>query len=539
MHAAPSVLIAQAETSPPWPGVQSTQRLAIVSHTGRSPVQAPRLSAVHSTQAPVMAQEPVPSRPAQSMSPRQPRHMLLSHTGVVPEHSTLTLHCTQRLVVLLHTEVGLRQAVALAVVHCTHAPLAPQALVPSRAAHSMSARHARHTLPSHTGVAPEHSVSLLHCTQRLLMALQSGVPPVQAMVLIAVHCTQRPEAVLQAGVSPPQSMSFMQGRHSLRSQTGRSPGHCELVRHCTHTLVVSLHCDVAPEQAMVEPAVHWTQAPVLLLQAGVAPEHSLLARQPRQRLFSQKGVVPPQSLLLLQPTQRLVAVLHTDMPTPQAELLVPEHCTQRPALLPEVAHAGVDPPQSMSLAQARQVLVVVLQMGVAPPQSVLLTHCTQRLVVVLHTEVAPVQAVRLVPVHCTQLTPVRHAGVAPEHSLSALQARQRRVVGSHTGAELEQSPALRHWTQRGRLLSQSGVMPEQLALLSSVMPSQSLSTPSQVSVVGEPAVTLQAVMPGPVQTVWPVRRQPPTPTEHDSPKPLHCGIWMVRKHEPVRPAVLR
>ena len=53
------------------------------------------------------------------------------------------------------------------------------------------------------------------------------------------------------------------------------------------------------------------------------------------------------------------------------------------------------------------------------------------------------------------------------------------------------------------------------------------------------AVGEMAVMPGPVQTVWPVRRQPPTPTEHASPKPLHCGIWMVRKHEPVRPAVLR
>ena len=52
------------------------------------------------------------------------------------------------------------------------------------------------------------------------------------------------------------------------------------------------------------------------------------------------------------------------------------------------------------------------------------------------------------------------------------------------------------------------------------MPSQSSSTLLQVSVVGEPAITLHwMVLPSTVQTFVPVRLQAPTPTEHEAPRP--------------------
>ena len=50
-----------------------------------------------------------------------------------------------------------------------------------------------------------------------------------------------------------------------------------------------------------------------------------------------------------------------------------EHCPQAP----DAWQAGVDPLQSASPAQARQVCVVVLQTGVVPPHWALLRQGTQ------------------------------------------------------------------------------------------------------------------------------------------------------------------
>lgn len=58
------------------------------------------------------------------------------------------------------------------------------------------------------------------------------------------------------------------------------------------------------------------------------------------------------------------------------------------------------PPQSASLAQARQVCVATLQVGVPPLQSALRTQATQVAVVELQTVVVPPQAVRFVAEHC-------------------------------------------------------------------------------------------------------------------------------------------
>ena len=60
------------------------------------------------------------------------------------------------------------------------------------------------------------------------------------------------------------------------------------------------------------------------------------------------------------------------MAPPHALAFVAEHCAQAP----DAWQAGVPPPHSPSLAQARQVCVPVLQTGVAPLHCAFETHGT-------------------------------------------------------------------------------------------------------------------------------------------------------------------
>ena len=66
------------------------------------------------------------------------------------------------------------------------------------------------------------------------------------------------------------------------------------------------------------------------------------------------------------------------MPPVQALAFVAEHWPQAP----DDSQAGVAPPHSPSLAQARQTCVVVLQTGVVPPHCAFEVHGTQVPVVV-------------------------------------------------------------------------------------------------------------------------------------------------------------
>ena len=91
--------------------------------------------------------------------------------------------------------------------------------------------------------------------------------------------------------------------------------------------------------------------------------------------------------------------------------MVAEHCPQAP----EGSQAGVGPPHSPSLPQARQGWVPVLQTGAVP------LHCA-------------------FDVHGTHVpVVVKQAGVAPPQSLSPPQAWQRWVLPLHTGVVPEQS----------------------------------------------------------------------------------------------------
>ena len=123
------------------------------------------------------------------------------------------------------------------------------------------------------------------------------------------------------------------------------------------------------------------------------------------------------------------------------------------------------PPQSASLAQARQVCVAVLQVGVPPPQSALRTQATQVAVVALQTVVVPPQAVRFVAEHCPHAPFDSQAGVAPPQSPSPAHPRQVWVAVLHTGVVPEQLAFEMQATQAPTLLSQAGVAPVHFAAL--------------------------------------------------------------------------
>jgi hypothetical protein len=141
----------------------------------------------------------------------------------------------------------------------------------------------------------------------------------------------------------------------------------------------------------------------------------------------------------------------------QADAFVPEHCAQAPLAW----HAGVAPPHSPSLAQARQLWVAVLQTGVVLPHCAFDVQGTQVAVGVLQTGVAPLQSVPLVAEHWPQAPLAWHAGVEPPHSPSPPQARQVWVPPSQTGAFPEQSALATQRTQLPALARQTGVAPVQ------------------------------------------------------------------------------
>ena len=98
----------------------------------------------------------------------------------------------------------------------------------------------------------------------------------------------------------------------LRLQTGVVPEQSALAMQRTHVPEPTSHSGVAPPHAVALPAEHWPQRP-LGWHAGVAPPHSLSPPHARQvrNVGSQIGVLPPQSAFARQPTQAFVLVLQT------------------------------------------------------------------------------------------------------------------------------------------------------------------------------------------------------------------------------------
>jgi hypothetical protein len=168
-------------------------------------------------------------------------------------------------------------------------------------------------------------------------------------------------------------------------------------------------------------AEHWPQAP-LGWQAGVMPPHSPSPPQPRHawKAGSQTGFVPLQSALARQDTQLPADTLHSGVAPVQAVALDAEHWPQAPVGW----QAGVEPPHSLSPAQARQTCAATLQTGVVPPHSAFELQLTHVPVATLQAGIVPVHFVLFVAEHTPQAPEGWQAGVAPPQSPSPPQPRQ-------------------------------------------------------------------------------------------------------------------
>jgi hypothetical protein len=228
-------------------------------HAGVEPVHLLEFVAEHTPHAPVGSQAGV--APPQSTSPAQGRHVCVAglQRGALPPQSAFAMQPTQVPAVTRHTGVLPPQRVELPAEHWPHAPDVSHTGVDGDAAHSPSPEQPRHVCvpPSHTGVAPEHCAFVRQRTQVPVAALQTGVPPTQAVAFVAEHWPHAPEDS-HAGVAPPQSTSPAQARHVWvpALHTGLVPPHWVLFTHPTQVCVVVLHTGVAPPHCVAFVAEH-------------------------------------------------------------------------------------------------------------------------------------------------------------------------------------------------------------------------------------------------------------------------------------------
>jgi len=305
-------------------------------------------------------------------------------------------------------------------------------------------------------VQPQRPVAGRHC----------GVAPVHLDVLVGVHSVHAPVSgpvswqTGRSGVAP-QSPSALHPRQVCVAvlQTGAVLPHWASLTQETQVPVAVSHTPVGAAHLVALVAEQTPHAP-LGWQAGVVPPQSVSPAQPRQVCWagSQTGVVPLHCALVTQDTQVPVATSHTVEPVQRAALVA-----EQTPHAPPGWQAGVDPPQSVSPAQPRQVCAPVLQTGVAPEQSALVRHPTQVPLPTSHT--SPVHLLLLVAEQTPHAPPGWQAGVAPPQSVSPAQGRQVCVPLLQVGVAPEHWALLTQETQVPLETSHTPVAPEQPAAL--------------------------------------------------------------------------
>jgi len=390
-------------------------------------VQAGRLAVAHG----LVAVEP--------KSPLQDSQTLVValHCAAVAGQSAFVL---QPQVFVATTQTGLSpvHAVVYVAEHSSHllATHAPLAVVGQGAVavEPLSPLQATHVLlvASQTGAVAGQS-ALEAQPHVFVVVLQTGAVPLHAVALVAEHCTQRPET--HAGAVPlgharvavePKSPLQASQTPAVALQIGVADGHSELVLQ-PHLFVVVLQTGFAPVQAaalVAEHSSHWPDTHARSADVGqafVAPlplsplqvTHTLV-------VVSQTGKVLGQVELDVQP-QVCVVALQVGLEPVHADVLVVEHCSQRPpthARSVDVGHARVaDEP--LSPLHAWHTPSVVLQTGVASGHAEVVVH-PQVFVDVLHVGVVPVQADPFVAEHCLQ-TPATHAGAVVGQACEAVE----------------------------------------------------------------------------------------------------------------------
>ena len=308
-------------------------------------------------------------------------------------------------------------------------------------------------------VVPAQSAFALQPTQVPLGASQTWPVAAQAPGFPAAQDAQRPSPV-QTGVGLAHSASAVQLRQVCvpASQTGVAPLQSAAAMQVTHVPLVFSQSGVDPVQAARLVAEQTPQLPPGW-QAGAPALHSPSTTQLRQPpvTASHTGVVPLQLALDVQPTQVPVDDWHCGVAPPQAAMLVAEQAPQ----VPFGWQAGVDPPQSPSRVQPRQVFVVVSQIGLVPPHCEALVQETQVPVAPSQPATGPLHFPVLVEEQTPQTPLGWQAGVDPPQSTSDAQPRQACVAGSHTGVDPLHPALVRQPTQVPLVASQRLVDPMQ------------------------------------------------------------------------------
>jgi hypothetical protein len=457
------VPVSQTGFAPPhWPGVVQEEHVPVAtSHPATGPVHFVVFDPEQTPHAPLGWQAGVAGVPAQSASLAQAWQTWLVplQTGVVPAHWALVRHPTQVPAAASHTDVAPEHFVLFVAEHAPHDPFGWQAGVAGVAVQSASLAQPwqARAVPSHTGVVPAQSERVRHPTHVAVVTSQMGVAPAHAVLFVAEHAPQAP-LDWHAGVAAPHWESLPQGWQVCvaPSHTGLEPAQSAFATQATHVPVPVAQTGVAPVHCVTLVAEHSPHAPDGS-QAGLTPLHSPSPAHARQVLVvaSQIGVEPLHWAAVRQPTHDPVTTLQAGLAPTHWVAFVAEHAPHAPFGW----QAGVAPPQSASVAQARHACVVVLQVGVVPAQLELVTHATHVAVPMSQAGVVPEQSDAFVAEQTPHAPPGWQAGVPPPQSASTAQARQVCEVPSQVGVAPEQSTFTMQETQVAVAGLHTGVAP--------------------------------------------------------------------------------
>jgi hypothetical protein len=392
------VLHAGAVPLQPDVAVHCTHVPVGASHTAVVPVQADVFVAEHAPHEPLRWHAGVVPPPHwTSFAHGRQVCVVPSHTGVVPAQSAFARQRTHVPAAVLHTGVVPTHAAWFVAEHAAHAPLAWQAgVTPPHSPSPAQARHAR-VPASQTGVVPVHVSAERHPTHVPVTVAHTGVVPAHAAWFVVEQAAHAPDG-WQAGVAPPQSASVEHARHTCRAtlHVGVVPLQVALDVHATQVAPAGSQAGVEPVQSVAFVAEHSPHDP-FAWHAGAAPPQSASAEHARhvRVVASHVGFVPAQSVLTTHETHVAVAGLQTSVAPVHSVVFVVEHTPHAP----EASQAGVPPPQSPSLEQARQTCVVVLHTGVLPEQSLFAMHRTQDPEPTSHSGVTPAHVVLFVAEH--------------------------------------------------------------------------------------------------------------------------------------------
>jgi hypothetical protein len=327
--------------APVLPAVHSTHVFVVRLHTLVAPWHRFVLPALHWTHAPVVrlhAGEVVVGHAADAAVPLSPLQATqvppAPQTGLRPPQFALVLHSTHLFAFV--SQNGLLVPVHCAsLVHSTQEPLALHTGV-GAAQSPLSSQVEVQVLfvRLQNGVGFEQFAFDVHCTQRLVVVLQTIPSDVQTAVAVALHCTQLPptqagSALVEQGDDVAWPKLPLQATHWLPVQTGVldvEPHWVELL-HWTHEVPPVMQKGVGAAQAPL---------PLLMPAFGFAvsqTEHAPVPRHSGAVDGHANCVALPKSPL--QPTHLFAAMSHEPLLPVHAVVLPSLHSRHAPA-----THAG-------------------------------------------------------------------------------------------------------------------------------------------------------------------------------------------------------